>query len=150
MYEVIVRKSLRYHDGTTASEESQEKVNHEHHALNLAAKIARNGVVEWVEIEELRGRFKARASRAPDGTVQESLQSARYKIQRKRSFRPAWKNRVRSVILLCLLGFGALGYLSQAAGSEDLGLAVELLALALLPLIAIWFYVRKRKKRLPG
>lgn len=111
MYEVIVRKSLRYPDGTTASEESQEKVNHERHALNLAAKIARNDNVEWVQIEELSGRFKAHASRAPDGTVDESLQSPRYKIQRKRSFRPAGRKRVRRVVLLCLVGFAALGYL---------------------------------------
>ena len=111
MYDVIVRKSLRYRDGTTASEESQEKVNHERHALNLAAKIARLDNVEWVQIEELSGRFKAEASRTPDGTVHESLQSPRYKIQRKRSFRSAGTKRVHRLVLLCLLGFAALGYL---------------------------------------
>src|SRR2546429_4634401 len=44
------------------SEESYEEVNHQRHALNLAAKIARSDVVESVEIEEVRGRSEEHTS----------------------------------------------------------------------------------------
>jgi len=109
MYKVVVRKSLRYADGTTALEESYEEVNHQRHALNLAAKIARSDVVESVEIEEVRGRFKARAARTSQGTVHETLQSSSWRVQRETHFHSGRKNRVGKLFLLSLLGLGALG-----------------------------------------
>jgi len=113
MYKVVIRKTLRYADGTTALEESHEEVNHERHALNLAAKIARNDVVESVEIEELRGRFKARAARTSNGTVHQTLQSAHHRVKRETHFHSGRTSRVGKLLLLSLLSLGMLGYLAS-------------------------------------
>jgi hypothetical protein len=111
MYQVTVKKFLRYDDRRTAFEEAREEVNHERHALNLAAKIAGYHEVEWVEIEELRGRFKIRASRASNGEVQTTSQSRRGGGQRKTSFYGERSSRISRIIFASLLGLGALGYL---------------------------------------
>jgi hypothetical protein len=113
MYKVVIRKSLRYADGSTAREESQEEVNHERHALNLASKIARSHDVESVEIEELRGRFKARADRSSDGEVHATLQSRRGRVQRETHYRNGRTNRAAKLLLISLLGLGALGYIAS-------------------------------------
>src|SRR5437762_3153479 len=83
---------------------SYEEVNHQRHALNLAAKIARSDVVESVEIEEVRGRFKARAAGTIQGTVHETLQSSSWRVQRETHFHSGRKNRVGKLFLLSLLG----------------------------------------------
>jgi len=151
MYRVVIRKSLRYADGTTALEESQEEVNHERHALNLAGKIARTEVVEWVEIEELKGHFKARAARARDGTVHESLQSPRHSIQRNTRFQLGRKKRVVRLVLICLLVFGALTHMASRAASEDLTFGAGILAFMLVLLAVIWLYSSKgRSPSRPG
>ncbi len=113
MYKVVIRKSLRYADGSTASEESQEEVNHERHALNLAAKIARSHDVESVEIEELRGRFKVRADRSSDGEVHATLQSRRGRVQRETHYHNGRTSRASRLLLISLLGLGALGYIAS-------------------------------------
>lgn len=97
MYDVIIRKFLRHADGSEVLYEDPAKVNHERHAENLAAKIARDPGVQWVEIAEVRGLFKARANLGPDGIVRESLESARYEVRRKRR-RPSRRQRHRTVI----------------------------------------------------
>ena len=93
MYKVVIRKSLRYADGSSALEESQEEVNHERHALNLAVRIARSDAVESVEIEELGGQFKAQANRVSRGKVQATLQSPRRRVQRETYFHSGLTNR---------------------------------------------------------
>lgn len=97
MYEVTIRKFLRRADGSEVLYEDPAKVNHERHAENLAAKIARDPGVQWVEVAEVRGLFKARASLAPDGIVRESLESSRYGIRRKRR-PPSRRQRHRTLI----------------------------------------------------
>jgi len=113
MHRVVIRKLLRYADGTTALEESHEEVNHERHALNLAVKIARIDTVESVEIEELQGRFKVRAARTSSGKIHKTLQSARRHFQRETHFHTGRTNRVGRLLLLSLLSVGALGYLAS-------------------------------------
>jgi hypothetical protein len=120
MYKVVIRKSLRYADGSTAREESQEEVNHDRHALNLASKIARSHDVESVEIEELRGRFKARADRSINGEVHATLQSARGRVQRETHHHNGRTSRASKLLLIFLLGLGALGYIaSQVVRSPE-------------------------------
>ena len=87
MYQVTIRKSVRHADGSTVVYEDPAQVNHERHAENLAARIARDPGVEWVEVEEVAGRFKAHASVAHDGVVHESLKAKRYTGRRRRSRR---------------------------------------------------------------
>ncbi len=116
MYKVVIRKSLRCADGSSAQEESQEEVNHERHALNLAAKIARSDAVESVEIEELGGQFKAQANRVSSGKVQATLQSPRRRVQREIYFHSGLTNRVGKLLLLSLLGLGTLGYIISHVG----------------------------------
>jgi hypothetical protein len=108
MYDVIIRKSLRHADGSIVLYEDQWKVNHERHAVNLAGKIARDRGVEWVEVEEITGRFKARANLGPNGIVHESLESARRKSTRKRSARKGTRKRraIFWVVLTALVLFG--------------------------------------------
>ena len=108
MYDVIIRKSLRHVDGAMVLYEDQWKVNHEQHAVNLAGKIARDQGVEWVEVEEIKGRFKARANLGPDGIVHESLQSVQRKSMRKRSARKGTRKRraIFWVVLIVLVSFG--------------------------------------------
>ena len=113
MYKVVIRKSLRYADGTTALEESQGEVNHERHALNLAVKIARSDAVESVEIEELRGRFKVRANRSSDGEAHATLQSHRGRVQRETHFHTGRTSRIFKLLLGSVLGLGALGYIAS-------------------------------------
>jgi len=115
MYKVVIRKSLRCADGSSAQEESQEEVNHERHALNLAAKIARSDAVESVEIEESGGQFKAQANRVSRGKVQATLQSPRRRVQREIYFHSGLTNRVGKLLLLSLLGLGTLGYMISHA-----------------------------------
>jgi len=74
MYDVTIRKLLRHVDGSSVLYEDQWQVKHERHAENLAAKIARDPGVQWVEIEEAGGQFKARASLGVNGIVHESLE----------------------------------------------------------------------------
>jgi len=113
MYKVVVRKSLRYADGSAAREESQEEVNHERHALNLAAKIARTHEVESVEIEELSGQFRARADRSSDGKVHATLQSHRGRVQRESYYHNGRTSRVSKPLLISLLGLSVLGYIAS-------------------------------------
>ncbi len=113
MYKVVIRKLLRYADGSTAREESQEEVNHERHALNLASKIARSHEVESVEIEELTGRFKARADRSSDGEVHATLQSRRGRVQRETHYHHGRTSRASKLFLISVLGLGALGYITS-------------------------------------
>ena len=113
MYRVVIRKSLRYADGTTALEESQEEVNHERHALNLAGKIARSDAVESVEIDELSGRFKASATRASNGTVHATLQSQRGRVKRETHYHNGRTSRASKLLLISLLSLGALSYIAS-------------------------------------
>jgi len=101
MYDVTIRKFVRHADGSSVIYEDPAQVNHERHAENLAAKIARDPGVQWVEVEEARGRFKARASIGANGVVHESLESRGRKVRHKRkSARRRHKN-----FFLRLLGF---------------------------------------------
>jgi hypothetical protein len=108
MYDVIIRKSLRHADGSLVLYEDQWKVNHEQHAVNLAGKIARDQGVEWVEIEEIKGRFKARANLGPNGIVHESLESAQRQGRRRRGARKSTRERsaIFWVVLIALVLFG--------------------------------------------
>ncbi|HEV1993418.1 MAG TPA: hypothetical protein VGR03_03710 [Candidatus Acidoferrum sp.] len=147
MYQVKVTKSLRFPDGTTAREESHtEKVNHERHALNLAIKIARQENVEWVEIEDVKGRFKARAAHAADGTVHKSLESRRSNRYRKMRFGRRRNSSVGCLVLICLVVLGVLGRAaSMPAPSQDTGFVAKLIVVVLAAPVFVWIYLRKRR-----
>ena len=89
MYDVTIRKLVRHTDGSSVVYEDPAQVNHERHAENLAAKIARDPGVQWVEVEENGGRFKAHASLGRDGIVHESLETImhRPRLNRRSSHR---------------------------------------------------------------
>ena len=106
MYDVIIRKSLRHADGSPVLLEEQSKVNHEQHAVNLAGKIARDPRVEWVEVEEVKGRFKAKANLEPHGIVHESLRLARQTARRARR-KP--KRKGHAIFWVVIAAFALLG-----------------------------------------
>lgn len=85
MYSVTIRKMYRHKDGTQTLYKDPAQVNHQRHAENLAARIARDPGVEWVEVQETNGLFKARASRESDGIVHETLEVKGSTVKRKRS-----------------------------------------------------------------
>jgi len=148
MYRVTVKKSLQRADGSTTIEESQEEVNHERHALNLAGKIARTASVHWVEIEETTGRFKVRASRTSDGTVQESLQSLRRMVRRKTRFQLRHRSRTRMTTMTWLALFGVVAFIvSTVTGSKDAGTAAAAVCLILALFVAVRGFFRRRSER---
>ncbi|HEV2490142.1 MAG TPA: hypothetical protein VGT03_10065 [Candidatus Acidoferrales bacterium] len=112
MYDVTIRKFCRHTDGSTVLYEDAAKVNHERHASNLAAKIARDKCVEWVEVEEAAGRFKARASLASDGTVHESLESGRHKGRREGRSRFRRRRKRGPIFWIVLVAFPLFGLLA--------------------------------------
>ena len=59
MFQVTIRKMVCHADGSTVVYEDPARVNHERHAENLAAKIARDPHVEWVEVEEIGGPIQS-------------------------------------------------------------------------------------------
>lgn len=85
MYSVTIRKMFRHKDGKETLYEDPSQIRHERHTENLAARTARDPGVEWVEVEENTGRFKARASSEGDGLVHESLEVRGQTVKRKRS-----------------------------------------------------------------
>ena len=115
MYDVIIRKYLRHADGSKVLYEDPAKVNHERHAENLAAKNARDPGVQWVEVEDTSGRFKARAKIGSDGIVHESLESRRYRGRQKGQLRPSRRRRTRIiwVVLIAAFVFGLVLTLMQ-------------------------------------
>ena len=125
MYQVTVKKFLRYDDGRSAFEEALEDVNHKRHAVNLAAKIAGYHEVEWVEIEEVKGRFKVHASRASDGEIHPTLQPPRRRVRRETHFRGERASRgskrtLISVVILCALGY-VVSQTVRSPASQDPG-----------------------------
>lgn len=92
----------RHKDGTETLYEDPSQVRHERHAENLAARIARDPGVVWVEVEDNSGRFKARASREHDGVVHESLESTRRTVKRKRT--QSRRRRAKQVSVWIIVG----------------------------------------------
>ena len=151
MYRVTVKKSLQCTDGSTTREESQEEVNHERHALNLAGKIARDTRVRWVEIEETTGRFKVRAFRKPDGTIQESLQSPRRSVRRYKPFQSRRGGKIRMTTMTWLAVFGVVGFIvSTVTGSKDAGTVAAAVCLILASFVALRGLFRRRGERSNG
>lgn len=110
MIAVTIRKMYRHKDGTQILYEDPAQVNHQRHAENLAARIARDPGVQWVEVQETNGLFKARASRDSDGIVHETLEVKGGIVKRRRG-RVRHKFGTRKVLitvsilfLLVLLG----------------------------------------------
>jgi hypothetical protein len=103
MYQVTIRKMYRHADGSTVLYEDPAHVNHERHAENLAARIARDPGVEWVEVEEVGGWFKARAHLGRDGIVQACLESKGYAVRRstrRRRKRPRYVWAILAILTL--------------------------------------------------
>ena len=100
---VTIRKMYRHPDGSTVLYEYGSQVNHERHAENLAAKIARQPHIDWVEIEENTGRFEARAHLASDGAVHESFKQRKTRTGQ-------WQSKVVWIVaaIFALLGLVAL------------------------------------------
>ena len=147
MYRVTVKKSLQHTDGSSTIEESQEEVNHERHALNLAEKMARTASVHWVEIEETTGRFRVRASRTSDGTVQESLQYPRRMVRRKTRFQRRHGARWRMTPMTWLAVFGVVAFIvSTVTGSKDAGTAAAAVCLILALLVVVRGFFRRRSE----
>lgn len=112
MYEVTIRKMYRHKDGTETLYEDPAQVRHERHAENLAARIARDPGVEWVEVEEKTGRFKASASRDNNGLVHEWLQAKGQKVKLKHGRpRRMFKARRAMTVIAILVVLTLLGLL---------------------------------------
>lgn len=104
MYSVTIRKMYRHKDGAETLYEDPAQVRHERHAENLAARIARDPNVEWVEVAENTGRFTARAARERDGLIHESLEAKGQTVKRKRA-RPRGTLRARRVMIVIAILF---------------------------------------------
>jgi hypothetical protein len=103
VYEARIRKLIRHADGSSVVQEDIRQVKHEEHAKNLAARIARDFGVQWVEIEETNGRFKARAKLGRGGVVHESFERRNAPRRRRAKTLRKSSRSATGIILLILV-----------------------------------------------